>query len=142
MLIDLQMVGYSPPASELNFFICTSMTGDVRKPHMQAYLDCYHDTLSNTMEAAGQEAPFTKKQLLKTFKDKNLFGAVIGLVFTPVIVIECDDDDDSSKDNDKYIEDKLTKTREKAMQTIDSNTLLKPRFLSLVDELMEIGLIS
>ena len=62
MLLDLQIVRYAPPATDLNYFFFTSMTGEVRKPNTEAFLNFYYSAFRDIMEDAGQKVPFTQAQ--------------------------------------------------------------------------------
>lgn len=141
MLLDLQLVNYGSPIIDLTYLIYTSTTRDVRKPNLQSFLNCYYETFTDILEAANQEAPFTQEQLFKAFRDKTLYGAIFGMMSIPILLLESDGAVDSAKDTDEYIDKKVERARSQAMETLDTNPLLKPRFLSLFNDLMEIGLI-
>ncbi len=139
-VIDLQNATYSTPGIDLNYFIYTSTTKDIRKSNLQAFLDCYYDTLTDIMEAAGQEAPFTREQLRKIFRDKNLFGFIFGVTFAPATSFS-NDEVESSEDSETDITDILSGARGYVMSTLDTNPTIKLKFTSLIDEMMEVGLI-
>ncbi|XP_050697030.1 uncharacterized protein LOC126985758 isoform X1 [Eriocheir sinensis] len=142
MLLDMQLVRYGPPATDLSYFLYTATTGDVRRPNLQAFLECYHGALTGIMEAAGQEAPFELTQFIKDFKEKILFGAIYGMLSAPIAISNSADEMVSSRDTDDGIEGMLRRARAGVMGTLDSNPMLGPRLLSLFDELMELGLIT
>lgn len=142
MLLDLQLVRYGTATSELQNLLYTSTVGNVRKPNLQAFLNCYHETYSDIMQAAGRCAPFSTEQLLKDFKDKIILGGVFGVMLLPVVMIQGDGTTvDSSKDSGESMEEKMAMARERALATLDTNPLLRPRFLSIIDEMMEGGII-
>uniref|UniRef100_A0A0P4VY71 CHK kinase-like domain-containing protein n=2 Tax=Scylla olivacea TaxID=85551 RepID=A0A0P4VY71_SCYOL len=141
MLLDLQMIDYSAPATDLNYLLYTSTTGDVRKPNIEAFLGSYYTAFKDIMEAGGQTIPFTEAQLLKDFKDMNLAGLVFAMVFVPLVLFETEGEADTSKENKEDLAEMLRETREKSLETIETNPLVKPRFLSVFDEMMELGII-
>ncbi|XP_050697071.1 uncharacterized protein LOC126985758 isoform X8 [Eriocheir sinensis] len=141
MLLDLQLVSFGAPTPELNYLIFTSLRGEVRKPNLEALLNRYHNTLTGIMKIAGHEEPLTREELQKDFKKKNLFGIIFGMMSVPIVVMEGEGDVDSSDASADYIEEQMLKTRTEAMKALDTNPLLKPRFLTMFDEMMESGLI-
>lgn len=141
MLLDLQFFHYGPPTADLNHFIFTSTWEDDMKSHLQAFLNCYHEAFSNTMVAAGREAPFALEQLLKDFTDKNLLGAIFAMVEIPVVIAEAADDGDTLDSSNDYMVEQREKAMKTAMETIDNNPLLKSRFLCMFDDLIHVGLI-
>ncbi|XP_063889126.1 uncharacterized oxidoreductase dhs-27-like [Scylla paramamosain] len=141
MLLDLQLTGHSVPAADLNYLLYTSMTGDVRKPNIEAFLGSYYTTFKDIMEAGGQTVPFTQAQLLKDFRENNLAGSMFAIMSVPVMLSETEGAVDSSKDDEKDLEETLRKTREKSLEMLDTNPLVKSRFLSVFDEMMELGII-
>lgn len=108
---------------------------------MQAFIECYHDSLTDVMKAAGQEAPFELKQFINDFKEKIIYGAIYGIISAPIAILNSADERVSSRDIDDGIEGMLMRARAGVMDTLDSNPMLQPRFLSLIDELMELELI-
>ncbi|XP_050697041.1 uncharacterized protein LOC126985758 isoform X2 [Eriocheir sinensis] len=141
MLLDLQLVRFGAPTPELNYLIFTSLRGEVRKPNLEALLNRYHNTLTGIMKIAGHEEPLTREELQKDFKKKNLFGIIFGMMSAPIVVMEVEGDVDSSDASADYIEEQMLNMRDKAMEVLDTNPLLKPRFLTMFDEMMESGLI-
>ncbi|XP_045114525.1 uncharacterized protein LOC123506478 [Portunus trituberculatus] len=139
MLLDLQMTYLSVPAADLNYLLYSSMTGDVRKPNIEAFLGSYYTTFKDVMEAGGKTVPFTQTQLFKDFRDRNVAGLLFAIIFLPVMVFETEEVE-SSKDNGEDVEDYLRKTRDKAMEMLDTNPIVKSRFMSLFDEIMELGI--
>ncbi|XP_063889369.1 uncharacterized protein LOC135116089 [Scylla paramamosain] len=141
MLLDMQLTDHSVPAADLNYLLYTSMAGDVRKPNIEAFLGSYYTTFKDIMEAGGQTVPFTQAQLLKDFRDRNLAGSLFAIMFVPVMLSETEGAVDSSKDDEEDLEETLRKTREKSLEMLDTNPLVKSRFLSVFDEMMELGII-
>ena len=136
MLLDLQLACVSVPADDLNYLLYTSITGDVRKPNIEDFLGSYYATFKDVMEAGGKTMPFTKEQLHKDFRDRNVAGSLLAMIFVPVMVFETEDTVDSSKDDEDDVEETLRKTREKSLAMIDTNPIVKSRFLSVFEEIM------
>ncbi|XP_045114832.1 uncharacterized protein LOC123506650 [Portunus trituberculatus] len=141
MLLDFQLTSFNVPALDLNHFFYTSMTGDVRKPNIEAFLGFYYTTFKDVMEAGGKTVPFTHEQLLNDFRDGNLIGLAFAMMFVPLVLFETEDEVDTSKENEEDMSEMFQETREKALEMIDTNPLVKPRFLSVFDEMIELGII-
>lgn len=140
MLLDLQVCRKASVTVDLNYFLFTSLTGDVRRPNLKEFMSIYHSSYKGIMEAGGLNMYFTEDELLKEFRDKNTLGAVFGMIVQPAVVMESDEVPDiSGKDID--IEKVMKDYRAKLMEMLDSNPLMKSRFLAIFDELMETGLI-
>lgn len=142
MLLDMQVVQYSVPGPELSYFLYTATMGDFRKPNLKTLLEYYHGALTDIMKAAGQEAPFEREQFIKDFKAKILFGAIYGIISAPIAILNSADEMVSSKKTSEGIEEMLRKASADAMATLHSNPMLKPRLLSLIDEIMELGIVT
>ncbi|XP_063889480.1 uncharacterized protein LOC135116158 [Scylla paramamosain] len=140
MLVDLQLSHHAPPATDLNYLLFSSMTGDVRKPNIEHFLGSYHRTFSNIMEGGGQTVPFTPAQLLKDFRDRNTVGSILAMIFVPLVLFETEKPVDSTKDSED-LNEILLEARENSMKTLDTNPLIKSRYLSVFDELLELGTI-
>ena len=141
MLLDLQVVHYACPATDLNYFFFTSMTGDVRRRNTEAFLGSYYSAFSSIMEDGGQKVPFTQAQLLKIYKDKNLMGSIYSMILVLKRLAESDDAMEHSKDTDEDTEDQLGDMRKKAMALVETNPQMRHTFLSVFDEIMELGII-
>ena len=144
MLLDLQLVSHTTPVIDLNYLFFTSMTGDVRKPNIKALLGSYYSTFRDIMEDGGQKVPFTQEQLLKDFKAKNMVGSIFAMMAVPIVLLETAetaDTVDSSKDASEDIGEMLQGARENSMEMMDTNPLVKKRFLSVFDEMIEEGII-
>lgn len=137
MLLDVQLNQYSSPATDLNYMIYTSTIGDVRQPNLQEFLSSYHSTFCSVLEMGSMEPPFTREELVQEFKDKNAYGAIYAITLLPFLVIEPEDAPDLSSGTDDDIQDMLAES----MELLDKNPLLRPRFVSVFDDMMESGLI-
>lgn len=142
MLLDLQLVQYSPPTTDLSYFLYTATTGDLRKPNLQVFLECYYGTLTSIMKAAGQEAPFEQTQFIKDFRKKSLYGGLFGIMSAPIAIMNSADEMVSSQDTGDGIDNVFSKARANVMDTLKSNPMLGPRLLSLVDEMIDLGFIA
>ncbi|ROT72733.1 hypothetical protein C7M84_008848 [Penaeus vannamei] len=124
MLVDLQLCRRESFAVDLNYFLYTSLTGDVRKPNLDALLETYRGHFNGVVEAggAGGEGASVRSKCLAD-----------GAGDVPEFVASGDGADD--------LERVLADCRAKSLEMVDTNPLMRPRFLSVFDELTEAGLI-
>lgn len=141
MLLDVQVCRKCSLAIDLNYFMFTSLTGDVRKENLNNFLSIYYDSFKEVMNAGGLDIHFTEEELLKEFRSKNDVGAFFGMVIMPLILLESDDVPDMTGFSEEYVQKVMAEFRAKAMDMLDKNPLSKTRFLSMFDDLMETGLI-
>ncbi|XP_045114530.1 uncharacterized protein LOC123506480 isoform X1 [Portunus trituberculatus] len=141
MLLDLQLANYSAPAADLNYLLYTSMSGDVRKPNIEAFLGFYYTTFKDVMEAGGKTVPFTQQQLLKDFREKNVTGTIFAILSAPVMFLDAEDTVDSSKECTEDLVETFREAREKSWEILDKDPHLKSRYLSVFDEMMELGIV-
>ncbi|CAH1282583.1 unnamed protein product [Diabrotica balteata] len=65
-IVDFQMYTYDTPATDLMFFLFTSVQTQVLKKHFEELLEHYHEILAQTLLIFGCDiAPFTYEKLLK-----------------------------------------------------------------------------
>lgn len=141
MLLDVQLNNYSSPAIDLNYMLYSSTIGDVRQSNIQDFLSTYHSTFCSVLEAGNVDSPFTQQELLQEFRDKNLYGAIHAMLLLPFMIIEPEDAVDLSTGTDEDINEMLEESQAKANELLDKNPLLRPRFLSVFDDMMESGVI-
>ncbi|KDR22624.1 uncharacterized protein LOC110826733 isoform X1 [Zootermopsis nevadensis] len=79
-LIDFQLVRFSSPAADLQYFLCTSTNDDIRFAGRDHLLREYHAELTDTLKVLGLESGFTFQQLKDEFEQMEVFGLLI--VFT------------------------------------------------------------
>ena len=139
MLVDLQVCREASVASDMNYFLFSSVNGDVRKNRIDHFMTVYHSSYKAVLEGAGHSMFFEKGDLLQEYRDKNKLGVLFGMGLIQALLLEPDEVPDmSEKDLEKLQQD----YNEMSMKRFETDPLFKPRFLSIFDELMEVGLIS
>ncbi|XP_047494063.1 uncharacterized protein LOC125042469 [Penaeus chinensis] len=93
MFVDLQMCRRVSFAIDLNYLLYTSLTGDVRKPNLDALLETYRGHFNAAMEAggAGAEGRLSEAEVLQEFRSKNVIGAIFMMMIICVILMEPQD---------------------------------------------------
>lgn len=139
MLVDVQVTRFSSPTTDLNYMLYTSVSGDVRRLHLDTFLDVYHNTFTTIMESNGMDMIFTRSEILQDFRDKNVLGLLFAVALVPFMLSEPEETLDMDlPDLDAFLND----ANESALQSIVAHPQLKPRFLEIFHEMMETGLIS
>lgn len=143
MLIDLQICRRESFAVDLNYLLYTSLTGDVRKPNLKTFLETYRSQFNAVMEAGGGDALLSETEMLEEFRSKNALGAIFSMMIIGALLMEPEDVPDFSSDGsgENDVEKAMAELRKKNLEMIDTNPLMRPRFLSVFDELLEAGII-
>lgn len=141
-LLDLQVNRRASPATDLNYFMYTSLNGPDRRENLQTFLKTYHDSFSRTLQEAGTPAPFTLEQLRQEYHRKNLFGFIMAMMVVPILVSEAGEVMDLDKVVDDDVEKFMEEHRQNTLRQLDNNSVLRPRLLSIFDEMLEYGIIS
>lgn len=143
MLLDLQLCRRASPATDLNYLLYTSLTGDVRKPNLEKFLASYYATFAAILNAAdfgGDDYP-SEEETKEDFREHNVVAAVFAMMIVPMVLMESDDVPELSTLTDDNLDDVMDEFKGQALKLLDSNPLMKPRFLAMFDEFMETGLI-
>ncbi|KAK7082821.1 hypothetical protein SK128_022980 [Halocaridina rubra] len=141
ILLDLQICRKASLACDLNYFLYTSLTGSVRQPNLKDFLSTYYSSYKGVLEDAGRDMFFNEDDLMKEFREKNTLGAFFGMMIVPIMLMEPEDVPDMSGKDDSDMDNLVQEFQDKAMDMLNTNPLLKPRFLAIFDDMMETGLI-
>ncbi|KAK8735064.1 hypothetical protein OTU49_017443 [Cherax quadricarinatus] len=141
-LLDFQISRKASPATDLNYFMYTSFNGPERKDNLETFLNVYYESLREVLEAGGTKAEFTSQELREEYHKKNLFGLIMAMMVVPVVVSQAADVIDLDNTTEGEHETFVEYLREKMLKQLDSNPLLRPRFISIFDEMLEYGVIS
>jgi len=140
-LLDMQINRYSSVATDLRYFLLTSFNGDVRNSHLSEFLSAYYSQFSECMQAAKLKAPFTEEELLKEYKAKSTFGLLMCLMVIPAVLAETSEVIDYSGYTDEDAEKLIADSQQQLLKMVDSNPLMRPRLLDMIDEMIEEGIL-
>ena len=84
--------------------------------------------------------PFTQEHLLKDYKEKTLTGVIFGITIIPTVIFEFQDTVDSSKCVGLSVDSVFSNIRKEILDILDSDPLVKARFLAIFDEILEMEL--
>jgi len=122
----------------------SSVTGVTRKDNQADFLNAYYSSFASVMAAASKPMPFTLSELKKEILEKVKFGMYVGVNIIPVLLMPSEESFDledmptDEAEMNKLMEEFAEKTR-KVMAT---NPNFAPRFLSIFDEMKELGVMS
>ncbi|XP_068230081.1 uncharacterized protein [Palaemon carinicauda] len=139
MLVDLQACREASFATDLNYFIYTSLTGDVRVPNIEDFMNTYYSSYKDVLKGADVPMYFSKEELVNEFRDKNKLGLIFAMSIIPALLVEPEEVSETRVDD---LEKLMQDFRKVALNKLKTNPLCKPRFLAIFDEFLQSGLIS
>ena len=127
-------------ALDLNYLLYCSHNGDVRSENLSSFFNTYYATFASIFSLAKQPIEFTVEQFKKEYYKKNQYGLMMSTILIPLILVSPEDSpslDDFAFDGMEEVVQEYNKTM---IGLILKNPNLKPRFLSVFDEMREAGL--
>ncbi|KAK4318481.1 hypothetical protein Pmani_010501 [Petrolisthes manimaculis] len=139
-LLDLQMSRRGSVALDLITLMYTSLSGQERRASLTSLLHEYYVSFSRVMEARGVPVPFTLEQLEAEYREKSLFGLLMGSDYLPVVMVKSEDVTDYSLVKDG--EEVLMKDRlDKLPGIIQRNPHLVTLLLDLLNDMAHLGIL-
>jgi hypothetical protein len=87
--VDFQASRFTSPALDLQYFMFTSPSQEVRFEHMDGLLETYHTELRKTLTMLGcSDVEFTIEHLKKDFEDKAYFGLITACVYLNMMLAD------------------------------------------------------
>ena len=147
-LLDLQGYRVGSPALDINYLFFTSLNGEVRQEYLNDFLSTYYASFASTLAAAKIVIPFTYDELVKEYYSKNLFGLVNAAAIVPTILMDFSQvhglqessDEIANSSNEDDLQKAMTDYRERTVEMAKNNPLIKPRLLSMFDDLKSAGI--
>ncbi|KAJ8895506.1 hypothetical protein PR048_000839 [Dryococelus australis] len=88
-MVDFQLGIYSSCAIDLQYFIYTSPTDEVRVDHTEEMLREYHNDLCSTLQLPGQaKKAVTLQELMDEYERKGFYGFSMCLLVLPIILAD------------------------------------------------------
>ncbi|XP_045586388.1 uncharacterized protein [Procambarus clarkii] len=137
MLLDLQVNRMASPATDLNYFLYTSLHGNDRKANWRDFLSSYYDTLRGVMEAGGRDMPFTLEELHQEYRDKMEFGLLFATMTMTIMLGEAEDSPDMINMKEEDIQKIMEEGRQNTIKMVKNNSLFRSRFLAVFDDLIQ-----
>ncbi|XP_069958691.1 uncharacterized protein [Cherax quadricarinatus] len=137
MLLDLQLNRIASPATDLNYFLYTSLHGHKRKANLQGFLSSYYEAFQEVMTAAEKDIPFSPEELCQEYKDKIIFGILSSVMLVTVMLSESDDAIDIINAKEDDMQNLGQQLHDNMLIKLENNPLFRSRFLAIFDELVE-----
>lgn len=148
MLVDLQLNHRVSFGNDLNYFLYTSLAGDVRMPNLDTLLETYRGHFNTVMEAGARgKGCLSKVEVQQEFRSKNIIGAIFGMLTVNFVLLDpaslekYAENDTKQGEGEKDLNKDFEKLKEYFLAMIDTNPLIRPRLLAMFDEFKEFGLI-
>ncbi|KAK7069458.1 hypothetical protein SK128_016121, partial [Halocaridina rubra] len=139
MLLDHQVNRIASLATDLNYFLFLNLTGEVRGPNLETFLQTYYDTFKEIVERSGEELTFSLEEFRQEFRNKHCMALVFALFLSPLLVTQTEDFPDASEFFGNTSEDVTEKERENILKAFDTNEALRKKLLSVFDEMEAVG---
>ncbi|XP_064077472.1 uncharacterized protein LOC135195038 [Macrobrachium nipponense] len=145
MLVDLQVSRVSSFATDLNYFLMTSLTGEVRQENEHLFLKAYTEKLASLMSSAGKKnnkkkTPFTFDEILGEYRRKHEYGLIFAVMIVFIIVAPREEIPDFHDMQEEDIPKVVEEMKEKSIKMIKTNPLFKSRFLATFDYMSDKGI--
>lgn len=132
MLLDLKISRKAAPATDLNFFIYTSLMAQIRIPNMGNFLSFYYNTFKGIMTSVGLCIPFSEEELVQEFRLRHKFVGIFSMMSIPFLLLTPDDAPIVARMANNNQE--LLRYMDAKVISLNSNPVLKLRFFSMFDQ--------
>ncbi|KAB7507814.1 hypothetical protein Anas_06459 [Armadillidium nasatum] len=137
--VDFQGTRKSSPSNDLIYFLFSSVDSHVRRQDIQIIENAYYESFCKVLYAAGEQPPFTLKELRLDMKERKVFGMLSGILILPVSLAEGDEIWDLESLCNNTLKDFVKNQKDKFSQLVMRDGPFKNRFLSIFDEMIESG---
>jgi hypothetical protein len=87
--IDLQLTRYSTPVLDLQYFIHSSSSEQVRPEYTEHLLQVYHTELRDTFKTLGCDHHiYTFEQMKKEYEDRSFFGLITACTVLAIVLVD------------------------------------------------------
>jgi len=138
-MMDFQVNRYSSVGTDLQYFLYTSLDGNVRRNNLDEFLSIYYSELERCSMISGMKLNFSKQELYREYRARSFFGLAKGIAAVPIILSPPSDAMDMDSYTDAERETFVKKQQEQVQKQMRVNPLLRPRILDMIDEKMEEG---
>lgn len=139
-LVDWQVIRVASPAIDLNYMLYCSIDGDVRSKEMSSFFAIYYSTFASIMVLGKKSPRFTLDEFENEFYSKNFFGLMTAMMLVPIVLRNVDESPALEKLEGEDLMEVMRDFQGKLLDTLHTNPFLKPRLLSVFDEMKEHGL--
>ena len=137
-LVDNQINRVASPGLDLSYLLYSSVNGPLRRKFLDIFLSTYQTSYSNVLAGLGELPGYSFSQLKEEYVKKLGFGMTIGLAFGSTNLAEGDEVFDIMEED---IDKAMSSFQENNKKLMNKNPLMKPRFLDIVNEMVDYKII-
>jgi hypothetical protein len=135
--IDFQVTRYTTPVLDLQYFIHTSASEQVRSEYTEHLLHVYHTELQDTLKTLGcDHHSYTFEQLKEEYDDRSFFGLITACTLLTIVLL--DPAEASDLENTMEVGDNLDS---KSLEKVYSGSRYKEAFQKLLPQFERKGLL-
>lgn len=134
-MLDFQLCRKSSLAVDLNYFLFSSMTAAERNDRLGDLLAIYYASFRAVAEATGLALPFTLEEVVGEFHKKITLGLIFGALAIPALLCEAQEAQEFNVASDEHTQNYVTKKRESVLNMVEKNPLMRPRLMSLYEDI-------
>jgi len=138
-LLDFQVARIGSPALDLNYFLFSSTSRDLRKEHLHQFFLEYYAQFASAMAAGGVSMKFTFDELKEEYRAKHAFGLVMGMMVIPATLIAKEDAIEFDLKEGEDFEEKMKEWSVIFKKSIKQSESYKPRYVGMVEDIAEAG---
>ncbi|KAB7499288.1 hypothetical protein Anas_04956 [Armadillidium nasatum] len=135
--VDLQCTRKSSPASDISYFICSSLNGELRRKYLKELLLIYYQSFSKVLILARKNIPFSFKELEDEMEKRKVYGILSGLMIVGGVLFV---DEEEMWNFDSFTDEKsdvLTVNADgKFKKLMERENSFQDRLLSLFDDML------
>jgi thiamine kinase-like enzyme len=115
--VDFQLVRFSSPVLDLQYFLCTSMNDEIRFRQRDRLLREYHAELRDMLQDLGLDPDqYTLQQLNEEFEENDIFGLLIVCTYLSAMLASSIDAPDFSELKEDYSMHDVEHPMDKALE--------------------------
>ena len=140
-ILDWQLSTIGSQVLDLHYLLYSSLDGITRNSNKKQLFSEYYEKFSSILLANKITPKFSLEQMQKEFEAKSFYGLVAGSFILPTVLGNSEDcvDLDSLSGEDK--QKKFEEYQENLISSMERNPLLRPRFLSFLDDVVAAGVL-
>ena len=119
------------------YLLFNSVAGPLRKNYTDIFLTTYYSTFNNVLAGVDKKPTHTFEQLQSEYLDKHDFGMMMALMAIPIMLADPANAPDFATVEENKLEEFMNDQRERGKKQMKEDPALRPRYLDLIDELVE-----
>ena len=140
-LLDWQQIRYSSVGIDLNYSLCSSFDGPVRRNSLDKFLGAYYNAYKGCFPP-NANCHFTQQELRSEYEKTKMYGFVMALVILPLIVSTGDDVPEFDDVTDETMAAKMEEYSQDRFNAMANHPIFQPRFKAIIDEMIAAGILA